>query len=185
MSVFLTTRRTSESSILVRVAPPGAESKYCLTSRAEKPLVPPKYSMSRSSSSLECGMFSPPCRAALRNVLTAPCSMARESNSLRLARLPRFTFALQMRQRVSQRPSFRRFQLSLDSGKEPPQSMQTWSLIGGHQYTKRQAAGGCPLPTSGQIVTRSRACIRSLRWCAPESVPTSWRWFRWRSPAAS
>ncbi len=137
MSVFLTTSRTNESSILVRVAPPGAESKYCLTSRAENPLVPPKYSMSLSRSSLECGMFSPPCLAAARNVLTAPCSMARESSSLRLARLPRLTFALQIKQRVSQRPSLRFFQWSCDSGKDPPQSVQTWSLIRVQSYTKK------------------------------------------------
>lgn len=125
MSVFLTTSRTRESSIFVRVAPPGAESKYCLTRSAENPLVPPKYSMSLSRSSLECGMFSPPCLAASRNVFTAPRSMALESFSFCFTRLPLLTFALQIRHRVSQRPSLRFRQWSGESGNCPPQSMHS------------------------------------------------------------
>lgn len=56
------------------------------------------------------------------------------------------------------------------------------SLIGVQSYTKKNGRWWASLPTSGRIVTRSRACIRSLRRSEPESDPTSSRWFRSRSP---
>ncbi len=64
------------SSNFVLWEPPGGESKYCFTIMAANPLEPPKYSMTRSSSSLEWGMLSPPRVAALTKALDAPVSMA-------------------------------------------------------------------------------------------------------------
>lgn len=41
-SVFLAARRTIISRTEVRIRLPGGDSKYCLSSRDAKPLVPPK-----------------------------------------------------------------------------------------------------------------------------------------------
>lgn len=105
-SVFFVTRRTMPSSNLVRCDPPGGASKYCLTIMAANPLDPPKYSISRSRSSLECGMFSPPLPAAAVNALRAPSSMADMSRFFCFNFFPRFTFARHMTQRASHDPSF-------------------------------------------------------------------------------
>lgn len=105
-SVFFVTSRTIPSSSLVRCDPPGGASKYCLTIMAANPLEPPKYSIKRSSSSLECGMFSPPLPAAFVKALRAPSSMAFMSPAFCLRFFPLFTFARQTMQRESNVPSF-------------------------------------------------------------------------------
>ena len=128
-SVFFVTSRTIPSSNLVRCEPPGGASKYCLTIMAANPLEPPKYSISRSSTSLECGMFSPPLPAAFVNASRAPSSMALMSRFFCFNFLPRFTFARQMTQRVSQEPSFLVRKCVLESGKDWPQSVQVLSLM--------------------------------------------------------
>lgn len=94
------------SPIFVRVEPPGGESKYCFTIMAANPLDPPKYAMMCSSTSLECGMFSPPLPAAAVKALRAPCSMASMSRFFCFNFFPRFTFARHMTQRASHEPSF-------------------------------------------------------------------------------
>lgn len=74
-------------------------------------------------------MFSPPRWAALRKVLMAPCSMAFMSCVFCLTFLPLFAFARQMTQRTSHSPDFFFRQWSGESGKVPPQSVQTFSLM--------------------------------------------------------
>lgn len=64
------------SSILALCELPGGLSKYCLTSSDENPETPPKYSMTRSSTSQLCGMFCPPDMAAAVNDATACDSMS-------------------------------------------------------------------------------------------------------------
>ena len=123
-SVFLTTRRTIASSIFVLAAPPGGLSKNCLTRREENPLVPPKYSMSLSSSSELWGMFCPPVVAALTNDVTAPTSMSRSVDACCALRLPRILSARQRRHRMSREPSLRRLKCSALLGKILPQSVQ-------------------------------------------------------------
>lgn len=128
-SVFLVTSRTMPSSNFVRCDPPGGESKYCLTIMAANPLAPPKYSITRSSSSLECGMFSPPLPAAFVKALRAPSSMALMSRSFCFFFLPLLAFARQTRQRVSHVPSFLTRKWSRDWGNVWPQSVQVLSVI--------------------------------------------------------
>lgn len=59
-STFLETSRTMVSIRRLRAVPPGGLSKYCLTSIPLNPATPPKYCMTISSTSAECGMFAPP-----------------------------------------------------------------------------------------------------------------------------
>ncbi len=125
-SVFFVTRRTTVSSIFVLAAPPGGLSKYCLTRRAEKPLVPPKYSMSRSSSSAECGMLWPPVWAARRKLLTAPTSTSLRYWAFFLLRLPALMARRHIRHLVSRRPSFLRLKLSWLFGSCCPHSLHTF-----------------------------------------------------------
>lgn len=137
-SVFLVTRRTMPSRSLVRCEPPGGASKYCLTIMAAKPDDPPKYSISRSSNSLECGMFSPPLLAAFVKALRAPSSMADMSFFFCFCFFPLLTFARQMTHRASHDPSFFLRKWSRDSGNVWPQSVQVLSLIdGAHRGVRR------------------------------------------------
>lgn len=64
------------SSILALWELPGGLSKYCLTKSDENPDTPPKYSMTRSSTSQLCGMFCPPAMALAVNAVMAPASMS-------------------------------------------------------------------------------------------------------------
>ena len=72
------------------------------------PLVPPKYSMRRSSTSQLCGMVWPPRAADFVNSDTAPRSMSRRAAALSFLRFPSIAWRRQRRQRASRAPLFLR-----------------------------------------------------------------------------
>ena len=84
-------------------------------------------------------MFSPPRCAALRKAPIAPCSMAFMSPAFCLVFLPLFTFARQMTQRLSHWPVFFFRKWSALSGKDSPQSMQSFSSA----ISSSTPAGSC------------------------------------------
>lgn len=129
ISVFFVTSLVIPSINFVRCDPPGGESKYCLTIMAANPLVPPKYSISVSSNSLECGMFAPPRAAAFVKALRAPDSMRAMSCLERFSFFPLLARARHIKHRASHVPSCFLRKWSVVCGKMPPQSVQVFSLI--------------------------------------------------------
>jgi hypothetical protein len=102
MAVFAATSRVIVSSMRVRIEPPGGASWYCFANIAAYPLTPPKYTISCSRSSAECGTLAPPVPALSISVLHASRSIFSRASRLRLAaRLvwSRWWFRAQSRQR--------------------------------------------------------------------------------------
>ena len=59
-STFFDTSRQRVSNIRLRALPPGGLSQYCFTMMLANPDTPPKYCITRSITSAECGILLPP-----------------------------------------------------------------------------------------------------------------------------
>ena len=115
------------SSILVRVADPGGASKYCLTSAEANPPLPPNRPMTRSSTSLTCGTFSPPVDAPLRKRSTAAFSMSSSVRCLRALALLACWLARHVRHRLPRFPWL--LKANSSRGVEAPQTLQGFSSM--------------------------------------------------------